>query len=102
MKYGIWRLGMSVLFLGAAAALGWAVMMLWNAVLPVVFVGGGLIDYWHALSLLVLSRILFGGFRGRSGWRARRWRRWEAITPEDREQLRQSYAARFGRPEGST
>jgi hypothetical protein len=99
MKYGIWRLGMPVLFLVAAAVLGWVVMMLWNAVVPVVFVGGRVIDYWHALGLLVLSRILFGGFRGRGGWKGRRWRRWEAMTSEEREQLRQSYAARCGRRE---
>ena len=102
MKYGIWRLGIPVLFLGAAAVLGWVVMMLWNAVVPVVFVGGRVIDYWHALGLLVLCRILFGGFRGRGGWRGRHWRRWEAMTPEEREQLRQSYAARCGRSEGRT
>ena len=104
MKYGIWRLGVPVLFLGAAAVLGWVVMMLWNAVVPVVFVGGRVIDYWHALGLLVLSRILFGGFRGRgrSSWQRRRWRRWDAMTPEEREQLRQSYAARCGRREGRT
>jgi len=102
MKYGIWRLGMPVLLLGAAAVLGWVVMMLWNAVVPIVFVGGRVIDYWHALGLLVLCRILFGGFRGRGGWRGRRWLQWEAMTPEEREQLRQSYAARCGRSEGRT
>src|SRR5271168_2809593 len=86
MKYGIWRLGMPVLFLGAAAVLGWVVMMLWNAVVPAVFVGGRAIDYFHALGLLVLSRILFGGFRGRGGWHGRGpWRRWERMTPEERE-----------------
>ena len=69
MKYRIWRLGVPVLVLGAAAVLGWVVMMLWNAVVPTVFVVGRVIDYWHALGLLVLSRILFGGFRGRGGWR---------------------------------
>jgi hypothetical protein len=102
MKYRIWRLGLPVLFLGAAAVLGWVVMMLWNTVIPVVFVGGRVIDYWHALGLLVLSRILFGGFRGRGGWHSRRWRRWEAMTPEEREQLKESYAARCGRREERT
>jgi hypothetical protein len=102
MKYRIWHLGMPVLFLGAAAVLGWVVMMLWNAVVPMVIVGGRVIDYWHALGLLVLCRILFGGFRGRGGRRGRRWRRWEAMTLEEREQLRQSYAARCGRSEGRT
>jgi len=100
MKYRIWHLGTPVLLLVAAAVLGWVVMMLWNAVVPAVFVGGRVIDYWHALGLLVLSRILFGGFRGRGG--CRRWRRWEAMTPEEREQLRQSFAARCGRREERT
>jgi hypothetical protein len=99
MRYRIWRWGMPVLFLGAAAVLGWVVMLLWNAVVPVVLVGGRVIDYWHALGLLVLCRILFGGIRGRGGWHGRRWRRWEAMTPEEREQLRQSYAGRCGRRE---
>jgi hypothetical protein len=99
MRYRLWRLGMPVLFLGAAAALGWVVMMLWNAVVPEVFVSGRVIDYWHALGLLMLCRILFGGFRGRGGWRGRHGRRWEAMTPEEREQLRQSYSARCGRRE---
>jgi hypothetical protein len=57
---------------------------------------------WRLGSLLVLSGILFGGFRGRSGRRGWRWRRWETMTPEEREQLRQSYAVRFGRREERT
>jgi hypothetical protein len=102
MKFKIWHLGMVALFLGAAAVLGWVVMALWNAVIPMAFASGRVIDYWHALGLLVLCRILFGGFRGRGGWRGRRWRRWEAMTPEEREQVRQSYAARCGTHEGRT
>jgi hypothetical protein len=101
MKYRIWRVGLPVLFLAAAAVLGWVVMMLWNAVVPVVFAGGRVIDYWHALGLLVLSRILFGGFRGR-GWRGRHWRRWEGMSAEEREQLRQAYASRCGSREERT
>jgi hypothetical protein len=81
--------------LAAAAALGWIVKVLWNAVIPAVFVGGRPIDYAHAVGLLVLSRVLFGGFRGYGGWhRHRYWRRWESMTPEEREQLRQSFTAR--------
>ena len=84
MKYGAWRVGIPFFVLGAIAALGWIVMSLWNAVIPAVFDGGRVIDYWHAVGLLILSRILFGGFRGRGGWqRGRgRWRRWEKMTPE--------------------
>jgi len=79
----------------AAAVLGFMVMLLWNAVIPAIFTGSRSLDYPHALGLLVLSRILFGGFRGGGGWRQRRhWRRWEAMTPEEREQYRST--AGFG------
>jgi hypothetical protein len=83
-------LGKVVLALVALAVLGGVVMLLWNAVLPVVFAGAHPIDYLHALGLLILSRILFGGFRGHGGWHGRRhWARWQAMTPEEREQFRQ-------------
>jgi hypothetical protein len=74
--------------LAAIAILGWVVMQLWNAVVPALFVGAHAIDYAHALGLLVLCRILFGGFRGhRGGWGRGHWRRWAAMTPEEREQM---------------
>jgi hypothetical protein len=83
-------LGKAVFALVALAVLGGVVMLLWNAVLPMVFVGARPIDYLHALGLLILSRILFGGFRGHAGWHGRRrWARWQAMTPEEREQFRQ-------------
>jgi hypothetical protein len=100
MRYRVWRVGIPVLVVAAVAALGWMVMVLWNAVVPALFAGSHPIDYIHAVGLLVLSRILFGGFRGHGGWRRRHyWRRWEAMTPEEREQFRQSFSARCGRRE---
>ena len=103
MRYRVWRLGKPLFILAAAAVLGWMVMVLWNAVIPAVFVGGRSIDYVHAVGLLVLSRILFGGFRGHAGWhRHRHWRRWEAMTPEERERLRQSFSERCKRREERT
>ncbi len=87
----MWRksriLGMFVLFLAAAAALGAVVMLLWNAIVPALFTSAHQIDYLHALGLLVLSRILFGGFRGRGGWHGRRHEKWQAMTPEEREKF---------------
>lgn len=83
-------LGRAVLMLAAVAVLGGLVMALWNAVMPAVFVGARSIEYAQALGLLVLSRILFGGFRGHGGWRGRRhWARWQAMTAEEREQFMQ-------------
>lgn len=46
------------LFVFAAAGL---VQWLWNAILPEV-AHAGHISYWQSLGLLVLCRILFGGF----------------------------------------
>jgi len=81
-------IGVAALVLVAAAALGAVVMLLWNAIAPVLFSGAHPIDYPHALGLLVLCRILFGGFRGHGGWHGRRhFARWQAMTPEARERL---------------
>jgi len=91
MRYGARYWGKPFLMVLAAAFLGLMVMLLWNAVMPAAFAGSRPMDYPHALGLLVLSRILFGGFRGRGGWHQRRhWRRWEAMTPEEREQFKQT------------
>lgn len=88
--------GAAVLVLVAIGALGWGVMLLWNWVMPALFIGARTIDFAHALGLLVLSRILFGGFRGHGGgWRHRHhWRKWEAMTSEERERFRSAWHAR--------
>ena len=92
--------GKALLALVAIAVLGWIVMALWNWVIPAVFVGGRAIDYLHALGLLVLSRILFGGFRGRGGWHGRGpWRRWERMTPEERENFMKGVSSTRGKPQ---
>ncbi|NUT61588.1 hypothetical protein [Herbaspirillum sp. C9C3] len=69
--------------------LGVVVMLLWNWVMPPIFPGVAEIGFWRALGLLVLCRVLFGGFRGRhGGWHEKRRfmrARWEAMTPEERE-----------------
>ncbi len=89
MRCGIRVLGKIALAIAAIAVLSLLVMLLWNAVVPIVFAGVHAIDYRHALGLLVLSRILFGGFHGRGGrFRHRHWDRTAALTPEERAQFR--------------
>lgn len=67
------------------------VMGLWNWLMPPLF-GLRLIGFWQALGILILSKILFGGFRGPFGrsmhWRRRFIERWEQMTPEEREKFR--------------
>jgi hypothetical protein len=77
----------------ALAVLSWVVMLLWNALLPSLF-GVRPLHYLQAVGLLVLSRVLLGGLRGHHGpWRHRGWReRWESLTPQERERLREKYA----------
>ena len=67
MRFKLRCFGMALLVLVGIAVLGWMVMTLWNWVIPALFIGGRAIDFPHALGLLILSRILFGGFRGRGG-----------------------------------
>ena len=86
-------LGFTAAFL---AAFGYVVMTLWNAVLPAV-AGVHAITFFQAVSLLVLSRILFGGLRGRRlrgwHWRGSMQTRWRQMSPDEREQFR----SRMGR-----
>ena len=87
------------------AVLSWVVMSLWNALIPALF-HGPLVTFWQAAGLLVLSKILFGGFRGRGGhhgwhgrgrWRGQMWReKWESMTPEERDRLRAKFRGRCG------
>jgi hypothetical protein len=87
-------LAMVVLATAVVAALSFVVMSLWNALVPSLF-AGPVIGFWQAAGILVLCRILFGGFRGRGGhgWRHRGWhRRWGRMTQEERDRLRDGFA----------
>ncbi|MFL9868565.1 hypothetical protein PQR67_30725 [Paraburkholderia fungorum] len=91
MRFKLRCFGKALLVLVAIAVLGWMVMTLWNWVVPALFVSARVIDFPHALGLLILSRILFGGFRGHGGWHGRRhWRRWERMTPQERENFQKN------------
>jgi hypothetical protein len=78
---------------------GEIVLQLWNWLLPQLF-GWRPITFWQALGILLLCRILFGGFRlhgsGRSNFRRRMEERCEHMTPEERERFRQRMRERWG------
>jgi len=96
------RRGLRFLLLAAVAVavLGFGVMALWNRLMPDLF-GWRSISFGQALGLLILTRLLFGGFRGGPGrhmlWRARMRERWEQMTPEEREKFREGMRG-CGRP----
>jgi len=99
MKLALLVVPLLVLFV---AVIGFVVMSLWNWLIPALF-GWKLISYWQALGLIILSRILFGGFRGAVGrgghWRHRMMKRCEQMTPEERERYRQGLHGCWGREE---
>lgn len=57
-----------LLFIAVFAAAVAIVMLLWNALIPQI-IGWTAINYWQAGGLVILCRLLFGGFRnfGRRG-----------------------------------
>ncbi len=84
----------------ACAVFGFIVMSLWNWLMPAL-IGWRPITFWQALGLFILTKILFGGFRGGWGhgghWRRRMMERWEQMTPEEREKFRQGLQDCWGR-----
>ena len=83
----------------AILAFGAVVMGLWNAILPEVTTAKK-ISYPQALGILLLSKILFGGFRG--GWgghyKRERWmemqQKMATMTPEEREKFKSEWKSR--------
>ncbi len=83
------------------ALIGYAVYALWNGVLVEVLPVRA-VTYWQAVGLLVLAKLLFGGFPHREGKGCDKFRfhllakQSEAATPEEREKIRREIRLRFG------
>lgn len=85
------------------AVFGFVVMSLWNALLPAVL-GVKAISFMQALGILLLSKILFGGFGGGGGgmgYRRQQWKqqmqdKWTAMNPEEREKFKAEWKNRCG------
>lgn len=102
-KWILRGIGIALLVVAGLAVFSFVVMSLWNWLIPGIM-GWRAIDFWQALGLLVLTRLLFG-FRGFGGWHHHRhhhrWKermreRWMAMTPEEREKFREGMRARCG------
>ncbi len=88
-----------VLIIAAGALLLAAIVQfLWNNILPDLIQVGQL-TYWKAFGLLVLCRILFGGFRGgprgkapfaRNGWREK----WDNMSEEEKASFKEKWRNR--------
>ena len=87
MKKGL----IGLMFLAAIAAFGAIVMLLWNGLMPAIF-GIAAINFWQALGVLVLSKILFGGFPPGKHLGSRRSHnlfreKWQKMNEEERREF---------------
>ena len=95
-----------VLVMVALFVFGFVTMHLWNWLMPALF-GLRVITFAQALGLLVLSKLLLGGFHrhagGRHGWKRHMEERFAQMSPEERERFRAGMRGRrgchFGRSE---
>jgi hypothetical protein len=96
MYKGLKILGWTAVCVGFALLFGYITMILWNWLVPTLF-HGPVINFWHALGLLLLSKILFGGFGGgkhcHTGYGSAHWKhrynqKLSAMSPEDRERFK--------------
>jgi len=98
---------MGILAIGFFFALGFVVMYLWNWLMPELF-GLKVISYCQAFGLLILAKLLFGGFKGRwhgrcgggcggrGNWKSRWEDKWMQMTPEEREKLKKGFGGKCG------
>lgn len=80
-------------------AVSYIVMLLWNCLLPEIL-GVKSITFWQAMGILVLSKILFGGFQGKFGQGMRELKekkmreRMRELSPEEREKFKEVWRNR--------
>jgi hypothetical protein len=86
-----------LLVLAGMALLIWVVMLLWNAILPDVL-GVTTITYWQALGIFILSKILFGGFKGgpskHKGFRNKFKNKFASMTDVEKESFKEEWKAK--------
>ena len=99
--YRMWKVLKIVVFVALALLVfGFATEHLWNWLMPAIF-GLKTITFLQALGLVVLSKILLGGFHKHGGGGPRGWKRgmeerWARMTPEERERFRAGMKGRRG------
>ena len=96
--YGRRKFAFVLIGIVVAIAVGFVIMLLWNWLMPELF-GLVTINFWQAVGLLILSKILFGGgwFRKRHGgpshWQRRKqfMKKWENMCVEDRDKIKEHF-----------
>ena len=102
------RFLMPIGFLAIVAGFGAVVMLLWNWLMPAIF-GLSIINFWQALGIFVLSKILFSSFSGehKKHRKHHHWHekhhhiheKWMKMTPEQRKEFVKNRREHFNRGE---
>ena len=82
-------------------ALGFITMHLWNWLVPTLF-NGPVINLWQTFGIVLLSKILFGGFKGKGGcccgggnprqaWKEHMKAKWDNLSNEERSSLKNKF-----------
>ncbi len=109
---------MALLAVLAVLVIGYVVMSLWNWLVPALF-SGPMINFFQAVGILILSKILFGGFKkgghchkcGEGSRWGEHWKKhgdWRqhlkekmetkmaGMTPEEKEKFKKKFGNRCG------
>ena len=92
MNKGKWFLKWVLAGIVFLLAMGAVTMLLWNWLVPALF-NGPHIRFLEALGLLLLAKILFGGWGGRcrpggGSWKHQYYQKLSSMTPEERERFK--------------
>ena len=97
----------ALIFIGTAIVglVAFVVMLLWNWLIPSIFAGGPMITFWQALGLLVLSKILFGGFKPhhpppfmrdkKEYWKKKIREKWNCMDDDKKNKIKDHMFSRF-------
>ena len=77
------------------------VMYLWNWLIPTLF-NGPVVTFWQAFGLILLSKILFGGFKGGGSYKSgsSKWgsdwkQKFKDMSPEERLVFKEKWANKW-------
>ena len=94
-------------------AVGLGTMYLWNWLVPELF-NGPIINLWQTFGIILLSKILFGGFKGKGGgcccgggggnpreaWKQHLKAKWNDLSNEERSNLKSKFFSKcYPRPQ---
>lgn len=94
----MWIIKMIFWFLIMVAVFAYAVMLLWNWLIPELFRGNP-INFWQALGLMALSKLLIGfGTHSAGHFKSKFMHKYSSLPEHEKEELRQKFKDRWCKP----